>query len=146
MRRSRRRGQSMLELVAATTIITIALVPALQMTRKGIARGADLERAEMRLALCTSLLESEMSQTAATWNLENKTGDFRELGRPELRFAVTKSDALADGGIPDSLTTIEVLVWHDEDAGQDLDANEKQVRLSTKMAKLISYEYEATVH
>ncbi|QDT11428.1 hypothetical protein K239x_34250 [Planctomycetes bacterium K23_9] len=136
----------MLELIAATTIITIALVPALRLTRDGVARSEELENAEMRLALCTSKLEEEMARTAASWNLTTQVGDFGDRGWGQLRFMVAKSDAIADGGIPDSLATIDVVVWHDEDAGNDLDSNERQTRLTTKLAKLISYEYEATIH
>ena len=143
---SRRRGQTMLELVAATTIITIALVPALRLTRDSITRSEELEAAEMRLALCTSKLEEEMAKTAATWDLATQAGDFAELGRSDLRFMTVKSDAIASGGIPDALTTIEVTVWLDTDAGNDLDPSEPQTKLATKMAKLISYEYEATIH
>lgn len=144
--RRRRRGQTMIELLAATTIITIALVPALRLTRDSITHSEELENAEMRLALCTSKLEEEMARTAATWDLSTQIGDFSSIGRSELRFIVTKSDALANGGIPDALATIDAVVWHDEDLGDDLDPSESQVRLTTKMAKLISYEYEATIN
>ena len=136
----------MLELVAATTIITIALVPALRLTRDSFARGEELEAAEMRLVLCTSKLEEAMARTAATWDLTTLTGDFSDIGQGNLRFITTKSDAIADGGVPDTLTTIQVIVWLDTDAGNDLDPTEPQIKLATKMAKLISYEYEATIH
>ena len=141
-----RSGQTMLELIAATTIITIALVPALRLTRDSIARCDELKNAEMRLALCTSKLEEEMARTAATWDLTSTSGNFAAIGHSQLRFITTKSDAVADGGIPDALTAISVVVWHDQDAGNDLDPDENRTTLATKLAKLISYEYEATIH
>ena len=141
-----RKGQTMLELIAATTIITIALVPALRLTRDSIARSDDLKNAELRLALCTSKLEGELARTAATWDLTSTVGDFADMGHSQLRFVATKSDAIADGGIPNALATITVTVWHDQDAGDDLDPDEPRTKLLTKMAKLISYEYESTIH
>lgn len=136
----------MIELVAATSIIAIALVPALRITRDGITRTEELECAELRLALCTSKLEEEMARTAANWDLTSQTGDFSQIGRRELRYQVLKSDATADGGIPNALAMVDVIVWHDADLAGDLDSDEKQIRLTTKMAKLISYGYESTIH
>ena len=142
----KRSGQTMVELLAATAIITIALVPALRLTRDGMMRAEELENAELRLALCTSKLEEEMARTAAAWDMSIRSGDFSGIGRSELRFMVTKSDAAVDGGIPGSLATIDAIVWHDEDQGGDLDSNENRIRLTTKLARLISYEYESSIH
>lgn len=136
----------MLELVAATTIIAIALLPALKLTRSSLADMEQLERNELSVSLCVSALEEELALTAATWNMATKTGDFAAIGRSELRYVINKSDAIADGGQPGSLAVIDVIVWHDADDGNDLDATEPQTRFSTKLAKVISYEYEATIH
>ena len=144
--RHRRLGQTLLELVAATTIIAIALVPALKLTRTGVMNMAMLERSELAVSLCVSKLEEELARTAAGWDLASRNGSFASIGRPDLRFMVTKSDAIASGGSPGSLAAIEVVVWHDEDGGADLDAGETRVRYATKIAKVISYEYESTVH
>jgi len=135
----RRTAQTMLELIAATVIITIALVPALKMTRVRIANTESLERAETRLALCTSKMEEELAHTAAEWNLNSQTGSFTSAGHAEVRFRVSKSDATSDGGRPGALATIDVTVWHDQDSNGVLDPNEQRVRLATKIAKLVSY-------
>tara|TARA_R110002049_G_scaffold27321_2_gene94117 strand:- start:233517 stop:233927 length:411 start_codon:yes stop_codon:yes gene_type:complete len=136
----------MLELVAATTILAIALVPALKLTRSGLMNISQLERSELSVSLCVSKLEEELARTAATWDLSPRAGNFAAIGRPELRFTVAKSDAAVDGGSPNSLAVIDVIVWHDEDGGNDLDGDETHVRYATKIAKVISYEYESTIH
>lgn len=141
-----RRGQTMLELVAATTIISVALVPALKMTRKSVSNMNSLENAEDCVALCVSKLESELAFTASTWNLANRAGDFTDQGQPNMRFSVAKSDAASEGGIVNSLATINVTVWYDENLNRTLDDGEQQTRLSTKLAKVLSYEYESTIH
>lgn len=143
MRMKQRRGQTMLELVAATTIMGIALVPALRMTRDRILRTEELEKAEMRVTLCVSKLEEEMARTVAAWDLTGQSGAITTPGHDGIRYVVTKSDSLTVGGIPGSLAVVDVTVWHDEDGGADVDANEHTVRLATKVARLTSYESEA---
>lgn len=145
-KRPLRVAQSMLELVAATTVISIALVPALRLTRDSLVRMNELELHEEALSFCTGKIEQQLALTAATWNLNDEEGDFSADGRSELHFQVTKSDALDDGGSPDSLAVIRVIVWNDEDGGNDLDAEELRIQLDAKVAKLLAYEYEATVH
>lgn len=131
----------MLELVAATTIISIALTPALRLTRSSLMNIETLERSELTVSLCVSKLEEEMARTAFTWELVGSTGDFSSVGQPNLHFTTSISDAAATGGIPDRLAVIEVVVWNDSDEGGDLDSEEQQTRLSTKLAKVLSYEY-----
>lgn len=136
----------MLELVAATTIIALALVPALKLTRDSLMSMEALERNEIAANLCASMLEEELARTASSWSLSGRQGNFSAVGRPELKFMVTKSDAFADGGVPNSLAVIEVVVWYDADAGNDPDADEPQTRFSSKLARVLSYEYEANLH
>ncbi|MEO1526859.1 MAG: hypothetical protein AAFX06_15590 [Planctomycetota bacterium] len=143
MKARARLAQTMLELVAATTIMGIALVPALRLTRDRIERTEELERAEMRVSVCVSKLEEEMARTVANWDLTDRSGSIATPGHTGIRFVVTKSDSLADGGIPDSLAVVDVTVWHDDDGGSDIDVDEHAIRLATKVARLTSYESAA---
>lgn len=143
--RFNRSAQTMLELIAATTIIAIALVPALRLMRGSLLNLENLERNEKLVELCTSKLESELATTSASWNLTSHSGAFGPA-HPGLRYRVEKSDSASVGGIPGQLAVVDVIVWHDADGGNDLDGSESSARLSTKLAKVISYEYEATVH
>ena len=140
---SRRGGQTLLELIAATIVISVALVPALSLTRTVIGNTAELEFAEARLTLCISKIEEELAYTAATWDLTNQSGSMSYPGQNNLRFVVVKSDALADGGIPDSLAIIDATVWQDADADGVLDEDERRVRLTTKIAKIVTYQNQS---
>ncbi len=135
----------MLELVAATTIISIALVPALKLMRGNLMNLDNLERNEQLVTLCASVLEKELAITAATWSLDSRSGSIGGA-TPQIRYAITKSDSVSDGGRPGELAIVDVTVWHDSDGGNDLDSGEPRTRFSTKLAKVISYEYEATIH
>lgn len=144
-RQGTRLGQTMLELIAATTIIAIALVPALKSMRNNLDSLDRLERDETLVRLCTSQLEQELALTAGTWDLTSSSGHFGPAN-PDFRFIASKTDSPAEGGVVGELAVIDVVVWHDADGGNDLDADEQQSRLATKLARVISYEYEATIH
>ena len=131
----------MLELIVATTIISIALVPALKLTRSSVLNIEVLERSELTVSLATSKLEEELARTAANWDLSARSGNFAAIGRPELLFQSKKSDMIDDGGVPGSLAVIDVIVWHDVNGSGGFDSNEPQTRLMTKIAKVVSYEY-----
>lgn len=141
--RPARKGQSLLELIAATTIIATALVPALRMMRDSLRVSRDIETAGMMTSLCVSKLEQEIARSAATWELQPASGDFRSEGRPDLRFAVWRSDESADGGIKNALMAISVVVWHDRNGNAVLDQGEPTVRYGTKLSKTLGFQDEA---
>ncbi len=138
------RGQTLLELVAATTILTIALVPALRMMRDAIRAGRNTETANVMATLCASTLEQQLMQMAATWNPGTVTGDYSAAGYPNLRFRVVMSDAVADGGITNQLMALVSTVWNDSNANGNLDAGETRVVLASKQARNVSYQREAS--
>ncbi len=140
----RRRGQTLLELVAATTILTIALVPALRMMRDAIRVGRNTETANLMTTLCTSKLEEQLMRTAAVWNPSTVAGDFSAEGYANLRFQVTMSDAAADGGIANQLMAIASTVWDDLNSDGNLNAGEPRVVLASKQARNVSYQKEAS--
>ena len=141
---SHRRGQTLLELVAATTILTIALVPALRMMRDAIRVGRQTETSNLMTTFCTSKLEEQLMRTAAVWNPSTVSGDFSAEGYANLRYQVIMSDALADGGIANQLMAIASTVWNDLNADGDWDAGEPRVVLASKQARNVSYQQEAS--
>ena len=130
-----RRGQSLLEVIAASTIIATALVPALRMMRDSLEVSRSVEEADLMSTLCVDKLEEHMSKVAGNWNKTTASGDFAALeGRSYLKFQVTKSDAVPDGAV----------VWNDVNGNGSLDGGEKKVTFGTKVSKFVSYNnYEA---
>jgi len=143
-RHSRRRGQSLLEVVAASTIIATAMVPALRMMRDSLRISRDVETAGVMASLCVSKLEEEMAKTSATWSTQLITGDFASAGRRDISFEVTKSDDASAGGIKNALMAISVVVWHDKNGNGTQDGNEPSVTYGSKISKLLGYEDEAS--
>lgn len=139
-------GQTMLELVAATIIISTALVPALRLTRDGVSQLDRLEQSERCHLLCVSKLEETLALTASSWSMSNLSGNFGSAGWPSHRFTVTRTDSAGSGGIPNSLSVVQVIVWSDSNGNGSLDSDEVQCSLTSKLAKLQSYDYEANLH
>jgi hypothetical protein len=142
-RMARPRGHTLLELVGATTVIALALVPALRLMRDSIRAVSNLERSNLLATFCASKLEEQLQRTAANWVPATITGDFSAEGYPDLKFSVVRSEALADGGIPGDLMSISVTAWEDRLANDTWDAGELQVNFASKLARIVAYEMEA---
>ncbi len=132
----------MLEVLLATALMAIALVPALRLMRDGLRVGRELENRELLTTFSTSKLEEHLALVSAVWQTGNYSGDFSAEGYSNLRFTVTRSDSGADGGISDQLMAVVATVWHDLDGDGSLDSDEPAVVLGSKVAKLASYQSE----
>lgn len=141
--RTNRRGVSLLELVAATTIIAMTLVPALGMMRDSLRIGREIETATLMATLCVDKVEEYLTKTSANWQNSNLTGDFAAIGFPQLKYEIARSDSSLDGGIPDSLMALEATVWDDTNDNDSWEDGEHRVNFAAKLAKVTSYEYEA---
>ncbi len=139
----RRSGQSLLEVIAAGTVIAIALLPALRLMRDSLRVSRELDTGKLLVQSCVSLLEQQIVRAAAEWKSESATGDLSSQGRPDLRFIIRQSDAVVDGGIPSALMAVRVLVWHDRNGNAAQEPTEPKVELATKVARTASYQNAA---
>lgn len=138
-----RRGQSLLELVAAGTVIALTLTPALRLMRDTISVSRDLEHSDALATLAASKLEQSLAVTAATWDVGTTTGTFTTDGYANLLWSVVKSDDAGAGGIPNQLMAISVTAWDDKNGNAAADTGEPRCSFASKIAKLSSYNYEA---
>jgi hypothetical protein len=134
-----RKGNTLIELVAATTVLAIALVPALRLIGDALAVEEEIEYAAAMSTLCANQLEQSLAKTAAAWNTTAESGDYSSLGYSRLKYTVSKSDAPANGGLTNQLIAITATVWDDADNDSMLDTSEKRVQFSSKLAKLAVY-------
>ena len=142
-RRLPQRGQTLLELVGATTIIALALVPALRLMRDSVRGVGDLGTSNLLATLCVSKLEEHLQKTAADWSTVSVSGDYAAEGYAGLRFSIVRSDAVGDGGIPGSLMSIVVTSWDDRTANGAPDTGEPRVAFAGKLARIVAYQHEA---
>ncbi len=132
----------MLEVLLASALMAIALVPALRLMRDGLRISREVETRELLTTFCTSKLEEHLALASPGWQTGSYSGDFSAEGYPSLRFEVTRSDAVADGGIVDELMAVVATAWDDLDGNGSLDNGEPAVVLASKLAELASYESE----
>ena len=143
-RRSQPQGFSLLEVAMASTLTAIALVGALAMLRDGMAASETIDNRYLLTNYAVSKLEEQMAVVAASWTTGASVGDFAADGHADLRFQVTRSDAVLDGGLVDRLMHIQVTTYVDADGDDALDASEKNCTFRTKVGKFINYEALAT--
>jgi prepilin-type N-terminal cleavage/methylation domain-containing protein len=139
-RRPRRRGFSLVEVIAAAALLAGTLTPTLEAMRVAMAQSRESHVRRLLASYAVRLLEDHCSLTMQDWVNQTVSGSFAAEGYTSVRFEVARSDLLADGGIPAQLCHIEVTVYDDADADTTLDANELRVTFRTKVAKLRTYE------
>jgi len=135
-----RRGHTLLEVLVASALMAIALVPALRLMRSSLRISREIEDRELLTTFCTSKLEEHLAQTSPNWQTGTYGGDFSAEGYPDLRFEVIRSDSSGDGGIVGQLMAIVATVWNDVNGNGSLDNGEPAVVLASKVAKLASYQ------
>ena len=134
-----RSGYSLLDTLAAGTVLAIVLVPGYEAMRSGLEWSRDAEVLQTTTTLCVGKMEERLAIVAATFTSGTQTGSFAADGFSDYRYSVVSSDAAADGGIPDGLMVITATVWKDEDADTVLDTDEISTQFETKVAKMTTY-------
>jgi Tfp pilus assembly protein PilV len=143
-RRPRAGGYSLLEVMLASAICAVALVPALAILRDGISATENIDKRHMVLLYAVEKMEEQLAVAAASWTTASAAGDFASEGHPDIRYSVTRSDSVANGGIPNQLMNISVTAYYDGDDDDALDTGEPRTVLTTKISKLATYESKAS--
>src|SRR3954462_13409030 len=143
-RRRARRGYSMIEVVLASSICITAIVPALAMLRDGIALGDMIDTRHLLLTYSVSKMEEQLALIGASWPTGTVTGNFASDGQSTIRYSVTRSDAVVDGGIVGKLMVVTVTTYSDDNGNSAMDASEARTTMTTKVAKLVSYVTKAS--
>jgi hypothetical protein len=139
----KRIGYSLLEVVLASGICATALVPALAMVRDSMTLAERIDKRHLLLLYGVSKMEERLAVVAADWTEIPQSGDYGLEGHADIRFNATSSDEPANGGIIDRLMSVAVTIYSDDDGDDSLDANEMRIVLTTKIAKMITYETKA---
>ena len=138
--RARRIGHTLLELIAASTLVSIAVTVTMSLMRQSLELSHETEKRNMLVTLAVSKMEEHLAVTSMNFVEANVSGDFNSDGYSDCRFQVVKSAQTSDGGIPDRLMAITVTVWCDFDGDQATDAGEVVVTLRSKLAKITAWD------
>ncbi len=131
----RRSGYTLLELVAANFIVAATLVPATVLIRDGVAYTRRVERRNDMKTFCVSKLEQHSAQATNNFVEVKESGNFKDLGMPDLAYQVTRTIPGIKAGLPTGLMEISVWVWEDRDADGRLGLQEPFVDMHTRLAQ-----------
>lgn len=135
-----RDGHTLLELVAASTLVSIAIVSTLSIMRQSIDLSLDAEDRAMVTTLCVSKLEEHLSAVAGGFVQGNYAGNFAAEGYPSVRFVVVRSSNPVDGGIADALMVVSATVWMDNNGDGAISSAEPVITMRSKIAKITAWE------
>jgi prepilin-type N-terminal cleavage/methylation domain-containing protein len=138
--RARRRGFSLVEMIAATALMAGTLAPALAVMRDAMSASREADRRQLLANYAVTVLEYAAAASMQNWGSDTSTGSFASDGHPTIRYQLTRSDDPAGGGVAGRLMHLQATVYDDVDNDSILDANEIKVRFRTKVAKLPTYE------
>ena len=134
---TRSAGQTLLELLGATTIIAMTLVPSLRIIRDTMRVGRQTETANLLATFSASKLEEHLVRTAGVWDTTT-AADFIPGYQAQLfRYQVDKVAETA------GLMSITSRAWEDINNNGVWDAGESQANYATKIALNVSYQQEA---
>ena len=139
-----RAGVSLLELVAASSIIAMTLVPSLRLMRDSLRVSRSLEVRECLATTAMGALEHRAQQVARGWQMTSGVDrTYGQLaGYPEVVVEFEATDSSTSGGIPNSLAVVSTSSFEDRNGNGRRDADESLVTFSTKVARLQSYALE----
>jgi type II secretory pathway pseudopilin PulG len=137
---SRRRGYSLVEVVAAIALMAATLVPAVKFVNYGMKRSLEDDRRQLLALYAASQVEERLGAVAANWSEGISSGDYATDGHPDIRFTTTCSDETASGGIVDSLMDIRSTVYYDSNADDALSVGEMRCTFRTKIGKFATYQ------
>lgn len=131
------RSFTFVELIAAITVLAICIVPASKYMTDSMTVRRGLERDRILVTLAIQTIEEQMALMNADFISAQQTGSFAAQGLPDYAYEVVRTDAPAQGGLPEQLMAITVRVWSDENGNVVRDATESVVELHTKMARSV---------
>ncbi len=135
-----RAGFSLLELVMSVALMGGMLVPALELVRRGIELSSEVDQRQLLAGYASSQLEERLAIVAANWTNGTFSGDYSSDGLPNVRYQTTCSDAVADGGVVNTLMVITSTTYYDANGNDSLDADELNCSYQTKLGKFATYE------
>lgn len=131
---------SLLEVVAALTVITLILMEPTTGGLLGFMRDVQLGQAVQRqrgeLIHLAQGKQAEFCHFArANFREHTESASFAAQGFPNLVYQIRCVDDSAVGGIPNRLLAIRTLAWHDANRNSLLDSGETSVDLWTSVAR-----------
>lgn len=128
-----RSGSSLVDVIAASLLTGMVLLPSMRIMRESIATNERLQIRQEMLTQCESVLEIAMQAASKKVTNDTKAGRFT-FGESTLEYTVISTDNESMGGLPGEMTAVISVVWDDQIKNRRLDRNETHVSLYSKVA------------
>lgn len=122
-------GYTILEIVLTIAILSIALIPLMEMLPRALLLDNQLEQRTRAAFLAQRKLEEVKGKAIYDFD-QDYTESATAFAAPDARFKYTVSDQEVDG-----IKEIGVNVWHDTDGSDSAGDDEENVELNTKVAR-----------
>jgi len=129
-----KKGFTLIEILASIAIISLGLVPVLNILPEGLKSLRKVERVTMDVFLAQYKMDEVRSQilgTNASYGF-NKSGGYDETGSfasyTDYHYTVTDDEG-------SDIKELSVVVWFDEDGDGSQDVDEEAVQVDTKVAE-----------
>ena len=122
-------GYTLLEIVLTIAILSIALIPLMEMLPRAMVLDAQLEQRARAAFLAQRKLEAVKGKAVYDFD-QDYTESATAFQAPDSAFKYTVSDLEADG-----IKQIAVNVWYDTNDSGSADEDEEQIELNTKIAR-----------
>ncbi|MFH0731527.1 MAG: prepilin-type N-terminal cleavage/methylation domain-containing protein [Candidatus Omnitrophota bacterium] len=129
-----KRGFTLIEAIASVLLIGVAIVPIAKILTQSFVISTKEERFTKVVFLAERKIEEVKNKALYDFNTDRDQSAtaFTDTGFTNYKYTV------ADNIIEDddsALKQIQVIVWHDEDNDNAVDANEESITLDTKIAE-----------
>ena len=131
-----------MELLIASTLLAIAIVPALVLMRESMRVDRKIERRELLTTLCVSKMEEQLALLAVdtSWSVSNSTGTYSSDGYPHIHYTVQMTDDSSSVSSGGNLMLISTSTWDDENQDGVQQTSEPVTVFQTKVAQMTTYQ------
>lgn len=132
----RRRGASLVEVVAGLSITSVLLVPTAGMFRTVVTgQKRQLIRNELLTEARSRIAESSM-EVRTRFRGFRRAGRIAGLSERDVRYETLATDNAASGGVKGRMMAISTVLWYDENRNRRVDDTEVSVDLWTAVSRV----------
>jgi len=128
-RLSQQNGFTLLELLLAIAILSIAIIPIMSIFPQVLLMSSKMERESRITFLAQKKLEEVKSQAISDFS-QNYSSSATAFSGSDSMFKYVISDV-----VDNTIRSIRVTVWHDKDGSDTINGDEEWIELNTKVAE-----------
>lgn len=130
------KGFTLIEVLLAIVILSIAIIPLMQIFPQASLMATDSQR-ETRIGFLAQQKLEQVKGQALNYFFGNYTVSATAFPSPDSDFKYTVNYFTASGDDGNQIRAIKVRVWYDDNNNGVLDGNENMIELNTKVSRRV---------